>query len=50
MGTLFVAAQIQKFVTITANAFLPEPELAASNPKTVDLEIPEDLLDYIDTL
>lgn len=28
----------------------PEPELAASNQKTVDLEIPEDLLDYIDTL
>lgn len=27
-----------------------EPELAASNPKTVDLEIPKDLLDYIDTL
>lgn len=33
--------------SITAH---PEPELAASNPKTVDLEIPEDLLDYIDTL
>lgn len=28
----------------------PESEPAASNSKTVDLEIPKDLLDYIDTL